>query len=188
MPTLETKEKDLKLFEEALSVEKEEKELVHGFDTKEILKDIKAKEDSLKMIKENYDFQVEYHENKRNYLHDKNKRLLGLFLKTDYFKFMVLEAFRNEMVDSITRSSIGSVVRTSVVLREVELKLMELSYCPSDFDVKYDKKFQKRIVDIIKVFLIEEEDGYLDGYKVETRPEEYRIWEHIDVILTEIDN
>lgn len=52
MPTLETKEKDLKLFEEALSVEKEEKELVHGFDTKEILKDIKAKEDSLKAIKE----------------------------------------------------------------------------------------------------------------------------------------
>lgn len=101
---------------------------------------------------------------------------------------MVLEAFRNEMVDSITRSSIGSVVRTSVVLREVELKLMELSYCPSDFDIKYDKKFQKRIVDIIKVFLIEEEDGYLDGYKVETRPERYGIWEHIDVILTEIDN
>lgn len=53
---------------------------------------------------------------------------------------MVLEAFRNEMVDSITRSSIGSVVRTSVVLREVELKLMELSYCPSDFDIKYGKK------------------------------------------------
>lgn len=51
MPTLETKEKDLKLFEEALSVEKEEKELVHGFGTKEILKDIKAKEDSLKAIK-----------------------------------------------------------------------------------------------------------------------------------------
>lgn len=77
-------------------MEKEEKELVHGFDTKEILKDIKAKEGSLKAIKVNYDFQVENHEHKRNYLHDKNKRLLGLFLKTDYFKFMVLEAFRNE--------------------------------------------------------------------------------------------
>lgn len=188
MPTLEVNEIDLKLFEEAMTVRKEENIVENSFDTKEILNNIKAKENNLLAIKKNYDSQWDSYVSKCKYLLDKFERLLILFLKTDGFKNMVLETFKDEVTDCVTQNDDNLVVGTSEVLRGVELKLKELSYYPTGFNIYYDQKFQKRVADIVKVFLIEEEDGYLKGYKVKTRAEGYGMWEHIDVILTEIDN